>query len=92
MIRTRRTVGLIAALLSCVLFATACSDSGERGATVSLLVSGSPEELAAFRTLADAYQKDNPGSRIQLIEASDAEDLITRLSTSSRVAHRPTSS
>lgn len=78
---SRRVVRLLAALVSGVLFATACSD-GEPGGPVRLLVSGSPEELAAFRTLVEAYEKDNRGTDIQLIEASDADDLITRLSTS----------
>ena len=45
-------------------------------------MSGAPEELAAFRTLAAAYEQAVPGADIQLVEASDAGDLITRLSTS----------
>ena len=80
---TRTLCGLAALLLGATL-ATACAgDDGAKGAgTIQLLVFGDPEELAAFRTLTTAYQAAHPGAAVQLIEASDADDLITRLSTS----------
>jgi multiple sugar transport system substrate-binding protein len=56
--------------------------TGERDAAVQLLVFGSPEELGAYRTLVQAYERARPGGRVQLVEASDRTDLITRLSTS----------
>ena len=52
------------------------------GGPVQLLVFGAPEELAAYRTLVDAYKRSVPGSDVQIIEASDRSDLIARLSTS----------
>ena len=80
---TRTLCGLATLLLGATL-ATACGgDDGAKGAgTIQLLVFGDPEELAAFRTLTTAYQAARPGAAVQLIEASDADDLITRLSTS----------
>jgi len=80
---TRRT--LLAAVVAAALSVTACA--GDDGAAhsddaVQLLVFGAPEELAAYRTLAGAYEKTHPDSRVQLVEASDRTDLITRLSTS----------
>ena len=81
----RRSRRLLAATLGAVLAATGCSGDDPAGGTdapVQLLVFGAPEELAAYRTLARAYETANPGARVRLVEASDRSDLITRLSTS----------
>jgi len=78
----QRRFRLMAAAMATLLLATACTSGAEQAGTVKVLVSGAPEELAAFRKLADAYERAVPGVDIQLIEASDAGDLITRLSTS----------
>ena len=75
------TLRRLAALLLCtVLTATvggACADAGSgdgnHAGPVRLLVFGAPEELAAYRTLADAYRKAHPDRTIQLVEASDRE-------------------
>ncbi len=66
------------AVMATLLMATECSSSAQTPGTVKVLISGDPEELAAFRTLADAYERAVPGADIQLIETSDAGDLITR--------------
>ncbi|HZB30535.1 MAG TPA: sugar ABC transporter substrate-binding protein [Streptosporangiaceae bacterium] len=79
---------LVAALAAVTLAVSACGGgtapggAGEGGRSVQLLVFGAPEELAAYRTLAAAYEKSAGGARVRLIEASDREDLIARLSTS----------
>jgi multiple sugar transport system substrate-binding protein len=56
--------------------------TGSRGAAVRLLLFGSPDELAAYRELADAYRAAAPGASVELVEASDRSDLIAKLSTS----------
>ncbi|GAA1422041.1 ABC transporter substrate-binding protein [Catellatospora coxensis] len=74
-----------AALLSLLFLVTAagCAGDAEPAAdTVSLLVAGTPDELAAYRSLAAEYQKASPGATVNLIEASSAKDLMTRVSTS----------
>ncbi|MGN9779627.1 ABC transporter substrate-binding protein [Micromonospora sp. H33] len=81
-----RPKALLALLLSAVLLATGCgtgsgSAKDEKG-PVRLLVFGAPEELAAYRTLIEAYEKARPGTDVQLIEASDRKDLLARLATS----------
>jgi multiple sugar transport system substrate-binding protein len=84
-VRLRRRSALLSAMVTtAALLAGGCSDddADAKGGSVSLLVFGAPEELAAFRTLADGYERLVPGSDVQLIEASDREDLIARLSTS----------
>ena len=82
MTSTRRFAGTLSAAMVSLLLAAACASPEAPGGTVKVLVSGAPEELEAFRTLAAAYESATPGSHVQLIEASDADDLITRLSTS----------
>ena len=74
---------LKALLAVVVLAAAACggSSGGESGA-VRFLVFGDPEELAAYRELIDSYRKREPDADVQLVEASDREDLLARLSTS----------
>ena len=83
------TVRKLTALLLCALLAgvsAACDRDdhadGEAAGPVRLLVFGAPEELAAYRTLIDAYAKARPGKKVQLIEASDRKDLLARLATS----------
>jgi multiple sugar transport system substrate-binding protein len=49
---------------------------------VSLLAFGAPEELRAFRNLITAFKQVQPDVTVKLIEASDRDDLLARLSTS----------
>ena len=74
--------GLLTALLLCALV-VACggSDSGSSG-SVRFLVFGDPAEINAYRTLIDAFQEEEPDIDVQLVEASDRDDLIARLSSS----------
>jgi multiple sugar transport system substrate-binding protein len=81
---TRRllAIGLLAAALA------ACGGDGgdstgeELSGEVSFLVFGEPEELKAFRGVVDGFRKVEPDVTVKLIEASDREDLLARLSTS----------
>ena len=80
---TRRlaAVVLVATLLA------ACGGSDEAGGDeltgeVSFLVFGEPEELKAFRGVVDGFKKVEPSVTVKLIEASDRDDLLARLSTS----------
>jgi multiple sugar transport system substrate-binding protein len=80
----------LAALTAGTLLVSGCGDSGsgagdsapKGGGPISLLVFGAPEELAAYRKLAEAYEKAVSGTDVKLVEASDRADLIARLSTS----------
>ena len=58
---------------------------------IRFLVFGDPEEIQAYRTLISAYERRDDAGPVQLIEASDREDLLARLSTSfaGGVAARP---
>ncbi len=79
-----RMKALAALLLCTVLAAAGCGSGSSSGSDgpVRLLVFGAPEELAAYRTLVDAYRTARPGTDVQLVEASDRKDLLARLATS----------
>jgi multiple sugar transport system substrate-binding protein len=55
--------------------------AGERKGSVSFLVFGDPEELQAYRDVIAAYERQEPDVHVTLIEASDRDDLLARLST-----------
>jgi multiple sugar transport system substrate-binding protein len=79
-----RLKALLALLMSTLLVSAGCGSGSDStaGGTVRLLVFGAPEELSAYRTLVEAYEKARPGTDVQLIEASDRKDLLARLATS----------
>ncbi|MGH2637148.1 MAG: ABC transporter substrate-binding protein [Actinomycetota bacterium] len=56
------------------------SSNGLNG-TISFMVFGDPEELVAYRQLIDAFEVAEPGITVELVETSDRDDLIARLST-----------
>jgi multiple sugar transport system substrate-binding protein len=61
--------------------ATACAGGGASG-TVRFLVFGEPAELQAFRSVVREFRQVEPDVTVKLVEASDRDDLIARLSTS----------
>ena len=69
------------ALAAAAALAVGCAGSRENG-PVQLLVFGDPEELAAYRSLVEAYEREDPDAEVALVEASDRSDLVSRLSTS----------
>jgi multiple sugar transport system substrate-binding protein len=81
------TVVRLAAVVCALLVfpvASACggdSDEGRSG-SISFLVFGDPPEINAYRTLISSFKEAEPDIDVQLIEASDREDLLARLSTS----------
>jgi multiple sugar transport system substrate-binding protein len=77
----------LALALAVALLATSCGgsgdgDEGSGSGSISFLVFGDPPEINAYKTLITAFEKAEPDIDVQLIEASDREDLVARLSTS----------
>ena len=64
------------------LVAAGCGGDDGRSGPVRLLVFGDPPEIEAYRTLIRAFEAEEPDVDVQLVEASDRDDLIARLSTS----------
>jgi multiple sugar transport system substrate-binding protein len=65
------------------LLACGCGGSGGGGSgSVSFLVFGDPPELNAYRALIRSFERAESDIAVQLVEASDREDLLARLSTS----------
>jgi len=78
----KRSGAALWALVSLLL--GACSDAGTSqgdGAEVVFQVSGEAEEVAVYRTLISAYEKDNPGADIKLVEVADKDDHLQKLAT-----------
>jgi multiple sugar transport system substrate-binding protein len=62
--------------------AVSCGGGGSSSGSVRFLVFGDPPEINAYRTLIAAFEKEEPEIAVELIEASDRDDLLARLSTS----------
>jgi len=84
---TRRS---IAAMLGVLFLAAACtSGTGEDASsvpaehtTVSVWVSGDPDETQAFVDVADAFEASQDAIDVDLVVIPERDDLIARLSTS----------
>ncbi len=76
------------ALCALLLVGGCGGDSGDEGGggkvsgDVSFMVFGDPEEIQAYRDVIAAYENAQPDVKVKMIEASDRDDLIARLSTS----------
>jgi multiple sugar transport system substrate-binding protein len=71
----------VAAIVCALAGACGGSGPGSSGST-SFLVFGDPPEINAYRTLIEAFEQEEPEIDVELIEASDRDDLLARLSTS----------
>jgi len=76
MLRVVLVLSVLAAL------ATSCGGGGDAGGPVRFLVFGDPAEINAYKTLIAEFERAEPDIDVQLVEASDREDLIAKLSTS----------
>jgi multiple sugar transport system substrate-binding protein len=62
--------------------AVSCGGSAGGDGSIRFLVFGDPPELNAYRTLIRAFENEESGIDVRLVEASDREDLLAKLSTS----------
>ena len=77
------------ALVAALLLPAGCGGTGGEGsgggdgpAQIDFMTFGDPEELQAYRDVIEAFEEEEPDITVRLIEASDRDDLIARLSTS----------
>jgi multiple sugar transport system substrate-binding protein len=68
--------------LALAAFATGCGGGSSGGSgEIRFLVFGDPEEIRAYRDVIAAFERAEPDIDVQLVEAADRDDLLTRLST-----------
>ncbi len=72
---------LALAIVLLALAACGGSDSGNGDARISFMAFGEPEEIRAFKDVIAAYEEEEPSTTVQLVEASDRDDLLARLGT-----------
>ncbi len=72
---------VLALAVGAALALAACGDDDE-ATTISLVVFGEAEELAAYRTLASSFEEAQDDVAVELVEVPDREALITRVTTS----------
>jgi multiple sugar transport system substrate-binding protein len=77
----KRAILVALLLLPLALLTASCSGGGASG-DVRFLVFGDPAELRAFRSVVTQFRKVEPDITVTLVEASDRDDLVARLSTS----------
>lgn len=81
-----KTLRLAVVLLLAAVGLASCGGDGGGGGEVSgeisFLVFGDPEELKAFRDVITAFKDEEPNLTVNVVEASDRDDLLARLSTS----------
>lgn len=70
----------VIALGAAVLTLAACGGAGGKAGTITLQVSGDPEETAVYRELVAEYEKRGSG-KVRLVEVGDPGDHIQKLST-----------
>jgi multiple sugar transport system substrate-binding protein len=73
--------GLLVAAV-CVLTAGCVGSESDSSGSIRFLVFGDPPEIRAYRTLIRAFESEEPDIDVLLVEASDRDDLLARLSTS----------
>lgn len=78
-----RTVTAAALALAIVAGCTGGGGQGDGGlsGTVRLMAFGDPEEVQGFRDLEAAFEERHPAVDVELVVASDREDLLARLAT-----------
>ena len=77
--RRRSAVALVLVLLS---VAAACDDGQDKVTRITVMVSGDPEEIEAYRAVITAFNRSQTGIDAELLPFADRDDLIVRLSTS----------
>jgi multiple sugar transport system substrate-binding protein len=81
MIGRRRS--LIALALAVLAMTAACqSEPHDEATRITVMVSGDPEEIEAYRAVVEAFDRSQTGIDAELLPFADRDDLIVRLSTS----------
>jgi multiple sugar transport system substrate-binding protein len=75
---------IVASVSSLVMIAASCGTAGGSGSDatpITIMVSGDPEEIEAYRAVVDAFDDSQEVVDAQLIPIAERDELIARLST-----------
>lgn len=75
--RFRRVAGMVALALPLA----ASGAAGQASHHVTFQVGGDPEELAAYQTLVDAFEAQNPDVDVAIVHIPDEDEYLQRLTT-----------
>jgi multiple sugar transport system substrate-binding protein len=75
-----RMLRIVFAFLLLVL--AACSSEAKGTGSITVQISGSPDEANSYRVLADAFEKASPGAKVNLVVVPNPGDHIAKLVTS----------
>ena len=67
--------------VSLVLLLAACNPSEQDGQSVTFMITGGPEELAAYQTLVEDFKRDVPGIDVLLSHVPSAGEFRQKLAT-----------
>jgi multiple sugar transport system substrate-binding protein len=73
---------VVALVLVAFSVAAACDDGRDEVTRITVMVSGDPEEIEAYRAVITAFDGSQTGIDAELLPFADRDDLIVRLSTS----------
>lgn len=78
----RRGEHIALALVVLAMTAACKSEPQDEAARITVMVSGNPEEIEAYRAVVEAFDRSQTGIDTELLPFADRDDLIVRLSTS----------
>jgi multiple sugar transport system substrate-binding protein len=79
---TRRRRSVVALVLVAFSVAAACDDGQDEVTRITVMVSGDPEEIEAYRAVIMAFNRSQTAIDAELLPFADRDELIVRLSTS----------
>jgi multiple sugar transport system substrate-binding protein len=79
---TRRRRSVVALVLVVFSVAAACDDGQDEVTRITVMVSGDPEEIEAYRAVIMAFNRSQTAIDAELLPFADRDELIVRLSTS----------
>jgi multiple sugar transport system substrate-binding protein len=78
----RRSERITLALVVLAMTAACESEPQDEATRITVMVSGDPEEIEAYRAVVEAFDRSQTGIDVELLPFADRDDLIVRLSTS----------
>jgi multiple sugar transport system substrate-binding protein len=78
----RRSERITLAVVVLAMTAACEREPQDEATRITVMVSGAPEEIEAYRAVVEAFDRSQTGIDVELLPFADRDDLIVRLSTS----------